>query len=218
MRTYNLKTFQNEDDISYYLLGAFITDGCVSVLPTKKQAILASKDEDWISLIRDFICPEMPIKHQNNCSKIVICNTKIADWLISKECVPHKSLTVKFPNIPEKYIPDFIRGCIDGDGTLGMYKNVVKCKLGSGSFIFLEKLHNILLSKNIPNNFYKRNQPLTSKIGNRTIFRSGPHYDLQLAAKSARTFLSWIYYPNHKLSMPRKSALAKIAINQYNNL
>lgn len=215
MRTYNLQTFLNENEISYYLLGAFITDGCVSILPTKKQAILASNDEDWLSLIRDYICPEMPVKKQNNCHKLVICNTQIANWLISKKCVPHKSLTVKFPTIPERYLPDFLRGCIDGDGTIGTYNNVVNCKLGSGSFVFLKEIDNILTSMNISHNLYETKQSLNTKIGNRTIFRNGPHYKLQLAAKSARQFLSWIYYPDHKISMPRKAAIAKIAINQY---
>ncbi len=36
--------------------------------------------------------------------------------------VPRKSLIIKFPDLPEMYLKDFIRGYIDGDGSLRYFK------------------------------------------------------------------------------------------------
>lgn len=42
-------TFTNEDNISYYLLGAYMTDGSVSTKPRCKRVTITSADGDWIS-------------------------------------------------------------------------------------------------------------------------------------------------------------------------
>lgn len=68
---------------------------------------------------------------------------------------PNKSLTVKFPTIiPKKFLPDFLRGYLDGDGCVYLYtskgikqENIIR-KLSviftSGSFDFLTGLCNTL--------------------------------------------------------------------------
>lgn len=33
---------------------------------------------------------------------------------------PHKSLTLKFPSVPKKYLADFVRGYLDGDGCVSI--------------------------------------------------------------------------------------------------
>ena len=63
---------------------------------------------------------------------------------------PNKSLTIKFPSVPEMYLADFIRGYFDGDGCVhfGKYlpkdRRKVKLQLSvhftSGSKEFLESL------------------------------------------------------------------------------
>src|ERR1035441_82018 len=123
---YNIESLTREDDLSYYLLGAFITDGCVKVLKDYKYATITSKDEDWLKQIRDILCPEKPIhQRKNNLRNIYILNinnTLMCDWLIAHNCVPAKSRMVELPDIPKQYLPDFIRGCMDGDGSLGTYR------------------------------------------------------------------------------------------------
>lgn len=67
---------------------------------------------------------------------------------------PNKSLTIKFPDTPKKYLNDFVRGYFDGDGCVYLYlkrgkrqKMIIK-KLSviftSGSEIFLEELKGLL--------------------------------------------------------------------------
>lgn len=38
---------------------------------------------------------------------------------------PRKSLTLGALNIPQRYFPDFLRGCLDGDGCVRAYKDPV---------------------------------------------------------------------------------------------
>src|SRR5665213_3239750 len=124
--TYNLDYFYRGDEISYYLLGAYMTDGCVyrGSDGWSFGVHLSSKDTDWLEIIRDLVCPTQPIKYQKNGgSYIVIYNTELGQWLIEKGCVERKSLTLKFPKVPEKYMPDFLRGCIDGDGRIAVNYN-----------------------------------------------------------------------------------------------
>lgn len=119
---YELETFYRGDAISYYLLGAFMTDGCVSIdskTKTKGITSLHSNDKDWLELINAYICPEKKIvPFSENCHALIINSIELAHWLIDQGCTPAKSLTLQFPNIPTEYLIDFIRGCWDGDGTL----------------------------------------------------------------------------------------------------
>jgi hypothetical protein len=70
---------------------------------------------------------------------------------------PNKSLTVQFPQIPEKYLKDFVRGYLDGDGCvyLETKKGIIQEKIvkrlvtifTSGSFDFLVVLCETLRNK-----------------------------------------------------------------------
>ena len=59
----------------------------------------------------------------------VIRNKKLWIDLNKKGCVPNKSLILQFPNEnifkTKKLIYDFIRGYVDGDGTLGVYRHSI---------------------------------------------------------------------------------------------
>jgi hypothetical protein len=56
-----------------------------------------------------------------------------------------KSLTLKFPDVPNQYLPDFIRGYFDGDGCIMRLKgNRINSAFTCGSKIFLEQLLSLL--------------------------------------------------------------------------
>src|SRR5271166_106735 len=121
---YNYEVFTRSDDVSYYLLGAFITDGCMK----QGNASISSADKDWLISIRDLICKDLPItKEKSKCWRLNVRDFRIRGWLLQNGCVPRKSLVVQFPKIPTQYLPDFLRGCIDGDGSIShkRYKRYV---------------------------------------------------------------------------------------------
>ncbi len=112
---YNFSVFNNEDDISYYLLGAFITDGCVYINNINKKSInyaiqLSSCDIDWLNDIKNIIGVNLKLhKFKDNYYGIRIIRNEIAQWFINHGCLPRKTLNVKLPIIPNKYMPDFLR-------------------------------------------------------------------------------------------------------------
>src|SRR5271155_2652411 len=90
----NLKVFTHEDDVSYYLLGVFMSDGCVQDgSKGGKTCKITSKDYEWLSDIRDQICKQIPLRKKGNCFDMNIYSTQLADWLIGKGCTKNKSLT-----------------------------------------------------------------------------------------------------------------------------
>lgn len=72
-----------------------------------------------------------------------ISSKSIYNDILSLGGLPKKSLVIGFPNIPEKYLPDFIRGYFDGDGSISIYDKKyysANCSFSSGSKIMLEGL------------------------------------------------------------------------------
>lgn len=125
------------NSLNAYWLGFLMADGCILEYHNKKthklkamalQLTLSQSDVQHVELFKHDIESEAPItinkikgKNKNYySSKIVICNTNICRDLIQLNCVPRKSLIVKYPinKIPYEYERDFIRGYFDGDGCI----------------------------------------------------------------------------------------------------
>lgn len=120
---------------------------------------------------------------------------------------------MKFPNIPSKYLPDFIRGYFDGDGSV-FFVNYIRTKdkriarelrtnFTSGSRDFLEELMKIL---NI-----KINLPI-KKLG---VFNNGGSLKLGYGMKDSDTLLNYMYYAKFPIGLKRKANfIYKILIYQ----
>lgn len=199
---YNLEVFQNYDDLFYYLLGAFLTDGNVSIGPHHNKFQMTSKDIDWLNNIAKIInCPIYPTKDGHG--NLTINSKLICKILIEYGCVPNKSLSLGIPIIPDYYLRDFLRGCMDGDGSISISSGL-QCYLCSSSLNFIKQLNSILDAKNIKHGFCEiKKTPYTLKNG-KTITPKNKHYRITFSNNSATKFLQWLYYPDHKISMPRK--------------
>lgn len=58
---------------------------------------------------------------------IKICNQQIYEDLIRLGCIPTKSTVLKFPNVPLVYLPDFLRGYWEGDGSVSLVSRKKGC-------------------------------------------------------------------------------------------
>jgi len=87
-------------------------------------------------------CP----KTRPNMSHFEINSQKIFNDVVKLGGLPRKSLVMRFPDIPKKYLPDFLRGYFDGDGciSLNTKNHSVHCYFCSGSEKFIGKLQTIL--------------------------------------------------------------------------
>lgn len=223
---YNLQTFYNEDKISYYLLGAFMADGCVYIVKNrnKKQVSLVSKDDEWLYAMNKYISPNKKLERKSeNCNMIQYNSTAIGDWLISKGCVPKKSLILDFPEVPKEFLPDFIRGCWDGDGTVSFNKS---CNGGAnynrdayltcGSLIFCNKMSIKLLELGIKSKVIEHNCP-ERKIENR-ILKPSKNWRVKIWGENTYKFCKIIYGNNPEIYMNRKYIIAIDLINQWENV
>lgn len=217
----------NEDALSYYLLGAFVTDGNVMQDKSRTNSFkchICSKDKDWLELIQNFIGNEGKLRQDKPITKnsysLWIYNKDIYDWLVSHECIPNKSISVKLPNIPDLYFKDFLRGCMDGDGCIskckykssknGRYYEQIATYLCGASFDLLKPISEKLNIMGFKHSFVNIN-PKNKKINNKIISINHTQYRILFSGyKRAAPFLKWVY--DSSVSMPRKYNLAQSII------
>lgn len=217
-----MSVFTNEDNISFYLLGAFITDGCVYKNNKNTYACqLSSIDYEWLRKIADIIGQNLKI-HQfsKGYFGIRITRNDISQWFINRGCLPRKTYNVVLPDIPDQYFPDFIRGCIDGDGSIGTYyyKNNAKrvCQLISASQIFLQQIQEKLKTKDIYSTIVNRGK-CNSVLNNKHIIAKTDSFSLVFNRYNCFKLLEMSYYNNHQISLNRKYLKAKEIIDFYHN-
>jgi hypothetical protein len=212
---YNTKAFTQNNALSYYLLGAFITDG--NVKRNLEACSISSNDGDWLRLINNVVSQQNICKSRkySKCKTLTIYNKEICSWLVSNECVPNKSLKVKFPNMPDKYFRDFIRGCMDGDGSISFYTNkvgrkILSCYLCGVSVLFINDVFSKLKEFNLRPCLYKT--PLSklkpSIINGKLATPTTPMYRICFSNRIAVKFLQWIYYDDNLLCLNRKRQVA----------
>lgn len=149
-----------------YWLGVMYTDGYISKAPyTNKFGIsVAEKDEEWLVKFKKFLNYNGEIGHYqvgktgykpgSPYVRLLIGNNKIVTDLEKLGVVEHKTaLLSKIPDIPFK--DDFIRGFIDGDGSL---RKDYPCFQISGTKDMLQSIADYLL---IPYHLYPDKQIYT---------------------------------------------------------
>lgn len=197
---YNLEHLNKKDDIAYYILGAVLTDGCIKTGTSCGQVSISSSDEDWLQDIKNFVCPDKPIyfSKKDKCYTLTLSHPKIKSFFIDNGIGPRKSLSIKMPQIPIKYLPDFLRGCIDGDGCITI-DNSIHCELSTGSKNFAQSLFKLL--KNFNPKLYVDKKK---------------YYKLRFNGAYAYKFLQYIYYEGHQIGMARKIKSCQDALSLYN--
>jgi len=159
-----------------YILGMFYSDG--NVMPSGKCRIGLQEDdkhilEDMAVAMKysgGLVYKKTKAEHHKNQYILNIDRQKIAKDLIALGCVPNKSLILTFPTteqVPYELIPDFIRGVMDGDGSIAYRRRdkriapVINCSITSTK-MFCDSLDEYLKSLGIiSTNFYLRNPERT---------------------------------------------------------
>lgn len=115
-----------------------------------------------------------------------IGNRVLYSDLVKIGLTPKKSLTMKLPRIPNKYLNFFLRGYFDGDGSICVYKpkgrQAVQLSLvfTGGSMVFLTQL-----AETIKRKFKYNNQ--------KRIYRNSGAYTLKYSKKQSLKLLSFMY-------------------------
>jgi len=112
-----------------YVVGLIATDGN---LGRKRPVItLVSKDVDLLETVRRCLGLTTHLRKHRGGYGQHWQDRRLYEWLREIGLSPAKSLTLPPLAVPDRYFPDFFRGCIDGDGSVLVYTDryrVRKCE------------------------------------------------------------------------------------------
>lgn len=204
-------------DLSY-ILGILYADGC----NTKGNIILGLqyKDSQILNKIKKvfdkkgkllFVKRRKP--HHQDKLRLELNSVKLSNDLKKLGMVEKKSLILKFPSesiVPIEFMPDFIRGFFDGDGSVYFGEdNKIRVCLTS-SLDFCNGMHNFLNSIGIKTSFRHYKNPLSKSIriesnsGSIKFYQYIYNKDTNLFMKRKRDKF------NKYLSEPRNAALLSL--------
>ncbi|PIP22389.1 MAG: hypothetical protein COX38_00885 [Candidatus Nealsonbacteria bacterium CG23_combo_of_CG06-09_8_20_14_all_39_25] len=191
-----------------YILGFIFADGNITEIThngcSDKLAFgLHRKDIDILRKIKRELSAEQALSKSGKYIHFSVYSQKIVDDLKLLKVSYRKSLRrssqENIPNIPQKYIQDFIRGIVDGDGSINFDKRGYPRLSICGRKKIMTFIRNHFLSRF---NIY-------SKIAQAKYY--GKKYNLFYIAyrsNSAKTLINYLYN-NANLYLERKFKLAK---------
>jgi intein/homing endonuclease len=162
----NEKFFDTWSPNMAYVLGLVYADG--ALIDAKKSSrtqyfIISSSDKDFLYKIRSVLNSNHKIQIRvagikNFFGKEYFCadhfrlrvgNKRMYKSLVSRGLSTKKSLTMKFPSMPNEYLSYFLRGYFDGDGCVYTRyfenkRNVLSVIFTSGSYDFIHSLRQII--------------------------------------------------------------------------
>lgn len=128
-----------DNEMSAYWLGFMFADGYIKSDLTGFGVDLHSKDKDHLALFKEHLGTTANLTYPAQMVRLVVTDHNAAADLIAKGCVPRKSHVIGPPvALPVELNRHFIRGLVDGDGSLGYHsKNQPRIRI-CGSYDLLE--------------------------------------------------------------------------------
>lgn len=220
-KTINTNFFKIWTPSMSYVLGLIVADG--TLIDARKSSrtcyfAISNNDKVLLEKVREFMASNHNIYtrqermvHFKFKKKSYLCkenhilrigNKKMFLDLLNLGITPRKSLDMKLPHIPNNLFSFFLRGYLDGDGSIiskvpaGQTAPRVSTVFTSGSSIFLnllsEKLH------------------LLARVSKQRIHKNYEYYQLRYSKNDSLVLLSYIYkYLNSAPYMKRKYNIYK---------
>ncbi len=111
-----------------YAIGLLATDGCLS--KDGRHIDFTSKDLELVQAIRDCLRISNRIgrsarggERERKYYRVQFGSRTFYDFLVSVGLTPAKSRTIGPIRVPRGYFRDFLRGCIDGDGHINVFRH-----------------------------------------------------------------------------------------------
>jgi hypothetical protein len=182
-----------------YVLGYWWTDGCMRIKSNTgaHEFEIASNDREHLETIAQTIGGNYGLRQvfkDSQCYKITFCSKEMYRDILAHGGTPHKSRTIGFPYIPPELLPHFVRGVVDGDGTLAWNgdRPVVHIYSGSRQFLF-----DLAAAIEHATGMYAPNVN-----ANRALWY------IKWSTVRAKSLTSWLYFDNPGIALARKRAIA----------
>jgi hypothetical protein len=199
-----------------YVVGIIATDGNLSQRPGRLAVV--SKDADLLDTIRRCLHLTTPLTpHVSGygggpCYCIAWGDRPFYDALRAIGLTPAKSRTFSALKIPDDYFADFLRDCIDGDGSIITYIDRYNA-FKNATYVYT-RLYVSIVSASPPFIDWLRStiQRLTELHGEVAVSNRGPTrndvWRLRYAKGESLALLRWIYYAAGVPCLRRKREIA----------
>jgi hypothetical protein len=181
-----------------YVLGYWWADGCMRVKVHGAHEIeIASNDRDHLEHIAQIIGGNYYLRKvspQANTWVISFCSIEMYRDIERLGGTPRKSRTIGFPDVPSELLPHFVRGVVDGDGTLSWNGDRPILQIYSGSTEFMHRLtQRVELATGIPKPVLQSNRD---------------NWTIKWSTIRAKCLAAWLYVEHPGLALARKAAIA----------
>lgn len=149
--TFNFDKFKEESREKYYWLGFLGADG--AVVNNTLSIELNSRDKNHLYKFNQWCESTAKVTDRVNnrgskCSKTNLNSVELVNYLKRYGLIQNKSKSFEMVGIPDIYSLDFIRGYIDGDGTIAMRGSQIYLSVVSGNRKMIEQIEEILQTGN----------------------------------------------------------------------
>ena len=194
-----------EDKDLWYLVGLIATDGNLS--SDRRHIDITSKHQDFLETIKNTLGLKNKVgtKHRGEGTgeyyRIQIANKNLYEFLLSIGLTPNKSLSLGELKIPLEWVSDFVRGVIDGDGSIRKWahssngREQWSLRIYSASSVFIRWLSQIIEAS-----FFAKGRIHGNGKGT---------FVLKYGKLAAKRILESCYY-DKCLSLGRKARLAEV--------
>lgn len=196
----------------WYLMGLITSDGNLS--SDGRHIDITAKDCDFLTALkmRLGLTNRVGVKNKGGTKQayhIQFANRSFYDFLLSIGLMQNKSRVLGALKIPNQYFVDFLRGVIDGDGSMRMWthpsnkKEQWSLRIYSGSGKFVEWLDGMIVSLiRVQGKIYKHGETVWvlkyGKMAAREIVRKCYYKDcfgltrkIELAKKCDSSYIGW---------------------------
>lgn len=182
-----------------YVLGYWWADGYMYIKPctTAHEIEFASIDREHLELIAQTIGTTYHMRlvaKTTNCYEITYCSKEMYYDLLSLGGTPRKSRTATMPVVPPDLLSHFIRGFVDGDGTL--------CWNGDRPVVQIYSASSNLLTTMGQAIEHATGIPAPNLATNRERFY------IKWSTIRAKCLAAWLYEQNPGLALGRKAVIA----------
>lgn len=203
-----------------YAVGLLVTDGNLS--NSGRHIVMRSAEIPMLETFKTCLDLQNKIgsttrKDGRTHFRVQFGNVQFYDWLLRIGLTPAKNLTIGAINVPDWVFPDYLRGCIDGDGSIQTYSD--KYNYYKGRNYITKRLFIRIVSGSERHIVWLQNKiQYLTKLHGAIIRRPPPDekrsslWELKFAKKESMKLIDWIYYDPSVPCLQRKRDVAENAL------